>query len=459
MANPFAITAATNSVSLNSTRQGQASFTISNTTTQHVRSRARVVAPSATAESWLKLLGEAERDFASQESQQYIVQIAVPPNAPAGEYAFRLDMVDVANPDDNFSEGPTVKFIVPVIAPPARKPFSWWIIAVIAGVLIIIGGSIFAIVHNLQNMPAQATPTPITLLSHWQNDPSTLSTPRYGPAATLGPDGRIYALGGFNGTYLKSAEVYDPKIDKWTPITDMSTPRYGLAAALGADGRIYAIGGFNGTGAVKTAEAYDPKTNKWAPVADMSTPRYLLAAVPGPDGRIYAIGGYTGSSTLKSVEAYDPKIDNWAPVADRSTPRYSLAVAPGPDGRIYAIGGFDGTNTFKTVEAYDPKIDKWAPVADMLTPRDQLAATLGPDGRIYAIGGYNGSYLNTVEFYDPKIKSWANVAPLLTSRAFPAAVSETDGRIYVIGGFNGSSVLNTVEIGTGSDWLGTPTGP
>src|SRR5258707_15799919 len=100
MSSPFAITATTNTVSLDSNRQGQVSFTVSNTTTQLLRGRAHVVGQPATTEPWLKLSGEPERDFASAGSQQYVVQLSVPPSASAGDYTFRLDVVDVADPDD-----------------------------------------------------------------------------------------------------------------------------------------------------------------------------------------------------------------------------------------------------------------------------------------------------------------------------------------------------------------------
>ena len=162
MANPFAITVATNTVSLDNNRQGGTSFTVSNTTTQPLRGRGHVVAQSATAEGWLKLVGDAERDIASQGSQQYVVQIAVPPNAPAGEYSFRLDIVDVADPDDNFSEGPTVQFSVPTAAP-KPKPFPWWIVAVVIAALLLIGGAVYGIVHAVQTTsPTVSATTPTT---------------------------------------------------------------------------------------------------------------------------------------------------------------------------------------------------------------------------------------------------------------------------------------------------------
>ena len=43
--------------------------------------------------------------------------------------------------------------------------------------------------------------------------------------------GLLYAIGGFDGiSPLRSAEVYDPHTDRWTPLPDMSSNRFGLGA-------------------------------------------------------------------------------------------------------------------------------------------------------------------------------------------------------------------------------------
>jgi hypothetical protein len=59
-------------------------------------------------------------------SDPYVVKIESPSGAPAGSHAFRLDMVGVANPDEEYSQGPTITFTTP---PPAETgpAFPWWI--------------------------------------------------------------------------------------------------------------------------------------------------------------------------------------------------------------------------------------------------------------------------------------------------------------------------------------------
>ncbi len=138
MPEPFTITAATNSIQLDPDRRGEASFTVFNASGRPIRGRAQLRAEDPAADAWLSLEGEVEREFEIAAAQQLTVQIEAPPDAPAGIYPFRLDMVGVENPDEDYSRGPTVAFAVPEPEPePERKPFPWWIVAAFAGVLVV----------------------------------------------------------------------------------------------------------------------------------------------------------------------------------------------------------------------------------------------------------------------------------------------------------------------------------
>jgi hypothetical protein len=182
MSSPFAITAATNTVLLDSNRQGQTSFTVSNTTAHSIRGRAHIVAQQSTAGAWLTLLGETERDFPASGSQQYVVQITVPPGAPSGDYTFRLDVVDLANPDDDFSEGPTIKFVGPAPVP-MKKPFPWWMVAVAVGILILVGAGTYGIVQLSHKNPVV---TPTTKLSPTPLPPTPTPRPAFSPGQWQG---------------------------------------------------------------------------------------------------------------------------------------------------------------------------------------------------------------------------------------------------------------------------------
>src|SRR5271166_1734741 len=104
----------------------------------------------------------------------------------------------------------------------------------------------------------------------WTNEPS-LNTARQGLAATTsdapspGSGYRIYAIGGNDSTSpVATVEAYDTLAKSWSTVAPMITAREGLAATSGP-GRLYTLGGFDGTSAaVATHEIYDPAAGTWS---------------------------------------------------------------------------------------------------------------------------------------------------------------------------------------------------
>ena len=165
MPSPFTVSAVTNSVILGADRRGEAAFSVSNVSGRALRGRSRLMFDQGESDTtadlsgWLTVVPPEERDFEIAETEQYRVQIAPPGNAPAGSYRFRLDMVDVEDPEENYSPGPTVIFQVPE---PEEEPdkFPWWIVAVAAGVVIVAGIVVFLVLRSGgQRRAAEATAT------------------------------------------------------------------------------------------------------------------------------------------------------------------------------------------------------------------------------------------------------------------------------------------------------------
>lgn len=261
--------------------------------------------------------------------------------------------------------------------------------------------------------------------------------------AAAAENGVVYALGGYNGSYLATNQAYDTVANTWSTKASMPTARMSLAAAE-ANGVIYVIGGDDtpgSAGGLTTNEAYDTAANTWSAKTAMPTGRWGLAAAE-VNGIIYAIGGYK-NGVKATVEAYDTAANTWSTKASMPTARYSLG-AVAVDGLIYAIGGSGGTTT---VEVYNPADNTWSAKADMPTGRwDMVVAQV--DGIIYAIGGTGGITLATVEAYDPTSDSWHALGSMPTARFGPAGTA-VSGVIYTIGG-NAGALVGTNEASYGT---------
>src|SRR5687768_11514697 len=103
----FAITAASDRVSMGGNGSGEITFTVTNSSARPLRGQLRVRPLGSTRGEWLSITGETERAFSPNATQQILVKVATPPGVPAGKYQFRLDAISVINPDDDFTEGPT----------------------------------------------------------------------------------------------------------------------------------------------------------------------------------------------------------------------------------------------------------------------------------------------------------------------------------------------------------------
>jgi N-acetylneuraminic acid mutarotase len=148
---------------------------------------------------------------------------------------------------------------------------------------------------------------------------------------------------------------------RWHTATPMQQRRDELAACIGPDEKIYVVGGYGGgeNNCLDTAERYDLNTGRWEMLAKLSEGRRALSVVALPDG-IYAIGGYSGQQYLASVERYDIYKNVWTKIEAMVSPKCTLScVVSLPDLRyVYAVGGFNG-KPLETVERYDITSESW----------------------------------------------------------------------------------------------------
>jgi len=161
-------------------------------------------------------------------------------------------------------------------------------------------------------------------------------------------DGKIYVFGGLNSSWegLNRVEVYDPKIDSWTSLSNMPTAR-GALSTVEMNDLIYVLGGITSAvdprePALKTVEVYDTKAETWSKQVDMPTGRSHFGATVFKEV-IYTIGGTLAvpeDSSLSVVEIYNTSKNIWISANPMPTKR-SAHTTSIIEGKIYAVGGIN----------------------------------------------------------------------------------------------------------------------
>jgi hypothetical protein len=145
ISSPFAITTATNLVLLDAKNRGRATFTVSNRTRAAARGRAQLVPQRPEQARWLRIDGDAERDFAPDGLQQFSVAVLVNPGTPTGRHNFRLDMYGVT-PAAGVTEGPSVAFEVTTVVPVPREGRKGYVATLVGAMLgALAGGAVGAV--------------------------------------------------------------------------------------------------------------------------------------------------------------------------------------------------------------------------------------------------------------------------------------------------------------------------
>lgn len=145
------------------------------------------------------------------------------------------------------------------------------------------------------------------------------SAPRAAERLAAGGDGLIYAVGGGAEAIL----VYDPGTDSWSAGPDWPRPRTMASMVLGPDGRVYVVGGIERDGAISThVDIFDPALGAWAAAPDMPTPRHGAGVTSTRDGRLLVIGGMRD----------DNRLFECTPGGTCTTPLWTEVEAFTPDG-------------------------------------------------------------------------------------------------------------------------------
>lgn len=160
MPRAFDITPSTTTAKVEQGGSAEFSFTVSNKLGKAVRARFTPEPDPKMKDraSWLKVT-ESELDLAHDATLTCTVRVAVPPDAALGAFSFHLAVSSTSNPDEDYAHGPPVS--VDVTKKDDDKPFPWWIVAVAAGLVVLVAGG-FGIKAWLERTPKPGAPCPAT---------------------------------------------------------------------------------------------------------------------------------------------------------------------------------------------------------------------------------------------------------------------------------------------------------
>ena len=187
-----------------------------------------------------------------------------------------------------------------------------------------------------------------------------LNLARFGHVATLLADGKVLITGGsewddFSFT-LASAELYDPDTGTWSRTGSLNTSRAFLTATLLPDGRVLAAGGYSpfwqdGWFSAQSAELYDPASGTWNLTGQLKSSRYSHTATLLPGNRVLVAGGHTATSEL-----YDGFTREWSQLVGLGSERSAHTATALLNGKVLIAGGSIQNDSLNSTELFDAGI-------------------------------------------------------------------------------------------------------
>jgi hypothetical protein len=295
-----------------------------------------------------------------------------------------------------------------------------------------------------------------------RTQPLTVSREFY--AAVVLGNGKALITGGTNGSFLATAELYDPASGAFSPTGSMAVGRELHTATLLPDGTVLITGGVTPSGPTSEAEIYDPSTGTFKAVGSMTLPRdsHTATLVNVQAGIVLITGGEDAQRhSLASAEIYNPQTQTFTAVANLQTPRkFHTATCFESCQRVLIAGGDDndpilGDSFLRSAEIFDftkqPAVSSFT--SQMEIARVLHTATLLDNGNILLAGGDQGAspIANTAEVFSPTTLSFAPVRGTMSASrqeghsAIP--LNNGLGAVLIAGGDDGNgNTTNTADI-------------
>ncbi|XP_019381126.1 PREDICTED: kelch-like protein 35 [Gavialis gangeticus] len=222
-----------------------------------------------------------------------------------------------------------------------------------------------------------------------------------------------------SGGHINSSDVWvlSSQLNVWIKVACLQKGRWRHKMAT-LQGKIYAVGGFDGFYRLSSVECYDTFSNRWSIVAPLPQAVSSAAIVPCLN-KLYVLGGAVDDSVNSDkVQCYDPEENKWTllsptPFSQRCINAVSL------DNRIYIVGGL-----LNKIFCYDPKEDTWREVAALPGPLESCGVTVC-GGKIYILGGRdeNGEGTDKAFTFDPATGQVEQQPPLQRCTSYHGCVT------------------------------------
>jgi len=121
-----------------------------------------------------------------------------------------------------------------------------------------------------------------SITGEWRMRAPMLGDGSWGHSCVYLESGDVLVAGGWGGSNLKTAQLYNVASNKWSMTGSMNKERYGAEMVI-SNGRILIFGGRDSSEALDSVEEYHPDNKSWTILGKhMKTPRFCFSAAVVP---------------------------------------------------------------------------------------------------------------------------------------------------------------------------------
>ena len=263
-------------------------------------------------------------------------------------------------------------------------------------------------------------------------------------------DGRILVVGGHDNAAgilgSNQAAIFDPVTESWTSVPRMAYRRWYPTATTLPDGRVLVTSGATTCFEciADVPEIYDPRTNAWTQLTERAAGVPLLPVHLRAPGRSHSERRRWRAAGARShARPGEPAVDNRRPGGRRR--RQCGDVPPRPGAQVGDVG--DDRRLKRPAEATTYVLDMtepspgWRQTSAMAFPRAYHTLTVLPDGNVLVTGGgvtTEGKNVSAAvyeaELWSPATETWQTMAAMQVPRLYHStALLLPDGRVVVAG--------------------------